>query len=141
MPGFLYQRCTLLFMSSPISSAPSNSSQRLRIFFLLVLLSYVPPFLWQLIVHQHIYQHGYHLLLVLLSSGVATGAAVRSPRLRFFLAASMALNVVILLLDTLGLRFGMHVSLGALTLLVLSILVYYSAWGLTLYRRFLNRHK
>ncbi len=109
--------------------------QRLRAFYILVMLSYLPPFLWQLVSGNGIYQHGYHILLVLLASGVATGAAVRSPRLSFFLFASMLLNVIILLLDAVGVRFYMGVSLAALTLLVLCLIFYYGAWAVILVQR------
>ncbi len=113
--------------------------RRLRTFYILVMLSYVPPFLWQLLTGAGIYQHGYHILLVLLASGVATGAAVRSPRLTFFLFASMLLNVTILMLDTLGVRLPMGVSLAALTLLVLCLVSYYVIWALVLIARYRNR--
>lgn len=113
-------------------------AQKLRAFYVVVMLSYLPPFLWQLLASQTVYQHGYHILLVLLASGVATGVGVRSPRLLLFLFASMALNVALLLLDALGLRFGPHVSLGALMLLVLSIAIYYASWATALYQRWRN---
>lgn len=110
-------------------------SRRLRLFYVLVMLSYVPPFLWYLVSGQGIYQHGYHLLLVLLASGVATGAGVRSERLRFFLFASMGLNVLILLLDAIGVRLQMAISMGALVLLAISVIVYYVLWGIALLLR------
>lgn len=103
--------------------------------FLLAMLTYVPPFIWYLITGQGIYQHGYHVLLVLLSSGPATGATVRSALLATFLLASIGLNFAILLLDTLGLRLPMSVSLGALVTLALSVLCYYLLWAVVLYLR------
>ncbi|HLV48062.1 MAG TPA: hypothetical protein VKY35_03265 [Aliidiomarina sp.] len=115
-----------------------SPERRLRTFYILVMLSYMPPFLWHLFTGQGIYQHGYHILLVLLASGVATGTTVRSPRLTFFLFASMLLNMVILILDTCGVRFAMGVSLAALTLLVLCLAFYYLVWALALIARFRN---
>lgn len=109
--------------------------QRLRAFYILVMLSYLPPFFWQLVSGNGIYQHGYHILLVLLASGVATGAAVRSPRLSLFLFASMLLNVIILLLDAVGIRLSMGASLAALTLLVLCLMFYYGVWAVALVNR------
>ncbi|RUO26799.1 hypothetical protein CWE09_08935 [Aliidiomarina minuta] len=103
--------------------------------YLLVMLSYVPPFVWFLVTGQGIYQHGYHLLLVLLASGVATGAAVRWPLLATFLLASMLLNLLILLLDAFGLRLDMGISLGALLLLALSVIWYYAVWVLIMWSR------
>ncbi|HLV48663.1 MAG TPA: hypothetical protein VKY35_06320 [Aliidiomarina sp.] len=108
---------------------------RLRTFYILVMFSYLPPFLWQLISGNGIYQHGYHILLVLLASGVATGAAVVSPRLSFFLFASMLLNVIILALDAVGVRLAMGISLAGLTLLVLCLIFYYGVWALIIVRR------
>lgn len=103
--------------------------------YLLVMISYVPPFVWFLITGQGIYQHGYHVLLVLLASGVATGATVRWPLLATFLIASMLLNLLILLLDALGLRLDMGISLGALLLLALSVIWYYAIWALIMWGR------
>ncbi|MBA3988175.1 MAG: hypothetical protein C0463_03475 [Idiomarina sp.] len=107
--------------------------------FLLAMLSYVPPFLWFLVTGQGIYQHGYHVLLVLLASGPATGASVRSARLATFLIASLCLNFFILLLDAFGLRLNMAISFGALVLLALSVMAYYALWGIVLYLRW--KHK
>lgn len=107
--------------------------------FLLAMLSYVPPFLWYLVTGQGIYQHGYHVLLVLLSSGPASGATVRSAFLATFLLASVGLNFSILILDTLGLRLPMSVSLGALVLLALSVLCYYLIWAFVLYLRWRSK--
>ncbi|RUO42706.1 hypothetical protein CWE15_04640 [Aliidiomarina taiwanensis] len=112
-----------------------KAGQRLRTFYILVMLSYLPPFVWKLVTGQGVYQHAYHILLVLLASGVATGTHKASPRLSLFLAASMALCVGILILDALGVRFVMGVSLAALALLVLSLLGYYGAWALALIKR------
>lgn len=105
------------------------------------MLSYVPPFLFFLLTGQGIYQHGYHILLVLLASGVATGAGVRSPRLAFFLVASMALNLIILLLDAFGVRLPMNISMGALVLLALSVIFYYVSWGMVLYLRWKMKNR
>ncbi|CUS47608.1 MAG: putative membrane protein [Idiomarinaceae bacterium HL-53] len=116
-------------------------AKRLRLFFSLVMLSYIPPFIWMFLTGQGIYQHGYHLLLVLLASGVATGAGVRSGRLALFLTASMALNLVILVLDAIGVRLPMSVSLGALSLLALCVLLYYFSWGMVLYLRYRFKNK
>lgn len=114
-------------------------SRYLRTFYLLVMISYVPPFLWYLLTGQGVYQHGYHILLVLLASGVATGAEVRSTRLAFFLFASMGLNLIIFFFDSIGLRFPMAISLAALALLVLCLMVYYGLWGWLLVTRFRNK--
>ncbi|RTE86496.1 MULTISPECIES: hypothetical protein [Gammaproteobacteria] len=116
-------------------------ARRIRLFFFAVMLSYVPPFLFLLLTGQGIYQHGYHILLVLLASGVATGAGVKSPRLGFFLVASMSLNVAILLLDAAGVRLPANISMGALVLLALSVLMYYLAWGMVLYLRWRIKQK
>ncbi|WP_126788704.1 hypothetical protein [Aliidiomarina sedimenti] len=112
-----------------------SSSRLVKPVYLLVMLSYVPPFLWYLLSGQGFYQHGYHVLLVLLASGPATGATLRWPLLATFLIASMLLNVLILLLDTAGLRLNASISLAALVLLALSVLWYYVVWGLVLYLR------
>lgn len=112
-----------------------KAGQRLRTFYILVMLSYLLPFLWMLLTGQGVYQHAYHILLVLLASGVATGTHKASPRLSLFLAASMLLCLAILVLDALGVRFVIGVSLAALALLVLSLLGYYSSWALVLIKR------
>lgn len=109
--------------------------------YLLAMFSYVPPFFWLLLTGQGVYQHGYHVLLVLLASGVATGIQVRIPLLATFLLASLLLNFTILLLDLLGVRLNMGVSLAALALLALSVLWYYAVWGLLLWARWRNKNK
>lgn len=114
---------------------PRSVSQLVKPFYLLVMLSYVPPFLWHLLTGQGVYQHGYHVLLVLLASGPATGATLRWPLLATFLLASMALNLLILLLDAFGLRLLASISLAALSLLALSVLAYYLLWAIVLYLR------
>lgn len=107
--------------------------------YLVAMISYVPPFLWFLLSGQGIYQHGYHMLLVLLASGVATGIQVRLPLLATFLLASLLLNFSILLLDMVGVRLSMAISLGALVLLALSVLWYYAVWALILWARWRNK--
>ena len=99
------------------------------------MLSYVPPFIWFLLSGQGIYQHGYHVLLVLLASGPATGATLRWPPLATFLIASLLLNFLILILDWFGLRLDMAISQGALVMLALSVLCYYLLWAAVLYVR------
>ena len=124
---------------------PSSLSDRLPLFvkpvFLLVMLTYVPPFLWYLLTGQGIYQHGYHLLLVLLASGPATGATIRSAKLATFLLASLLSNVLILLLDMVGIRLNMGVSLGALVLLAITVGAYYVIWATVLVLRWRKRRK
>ena len=105
------------------------------------MLSYVPPFLWYLLSGQGIYQHGYHLLLVLLASGPATGATIRSIKLATFLLASLLSNFLILVLDFSGIRLNMGVSLGALVLLAVTVGAYYAIWGTALVLRWRNRRK
>ncbi|MGX5915436.1 hypothetical protein ACR0ST_11955 [Aliidiomarina sp. Khilg15.8] len=107
--------------------------------YLLAMFSYVPPFFWLLLSGQGIYQHGYHVLLVLLASGVATGIQVRIPLLATFLIASLLFNFTILLLDLMGLRMNMAISLAALALLALSVLWYYAVWGLLLWARWRDK--
>ena len=123
----------------------SSLSNRLPLYvkpvFLLVMLSYVPPFLWYLLSGQDIYQHGYHLLLVLLASGPATGATIRSIKLATFLLASLLSNFLILVLDFSGIRLNMGVSLGALVLLAVTVGAYYAIWGTALVLRWRNRRK
>lgn len=101
--------------------------------FLLVMLSYVPPMLWFVLSGQGIYQHGYHVLLVLLASGPATGAVLQQPLLATFLLASLLLNIVLLVLQGTGLQPGVAVSLAALVLLALSVSSYYALWARRLY--------
>ena len=124
---------------------PSSFSYRLPLFvkpvFLLVMLTYVPPFLWYLLTGQGIYQHGYHLLLVLLASGPATGATIRSTKLATFLLASLLSNVLILLLDVVGIRLNMGVSLGALVLLAITVGAYYAIWATVLVLGWRSRRK
>lgn len=124
---------------------PSSFSYRLPLYvkpvFLLVMLTYVPPFLWYLLTGQGIYQHGYHLLLVLLASGPATGATIRSTKLATFLLASLLSNVLILLLDVVGIRLNMGVSLGALVLLAITVGAYYAIWATVLVLRWRSRRK
>lgn len=115
-----------------------NSSQLPRYvkpIFLVAMVSYVPPFLWFLLSGQGIYQHGYHVLLVLLASGPATGATLRWPLLATFLIASLLLNFLILTLDWFGLRLDMAISQGALVMLALSVMSYYLLWAAVLYAR------
>ncbi len=107
--------------------------------FLLAMLTYLPPLIWHFATGQGLYQHGYHLLLVLLASGPATGATVRWPLLATFLLASLLLNFVILVLDWFGLRLSMSVSLAALVLLALSVFWYYAIWAFVLYVRWRNK--
>lgn len=107
--------------------------------FLLAMLTYLPPLLWHFATGQGLYQHGYHLLVVLLASGPATGATVRWPLLATFLLASLLLNFLILALDSFGLRLSMSVSLAALVLLALSVLWYYAIWAFVLYLRWRNK--
>lgn len=101
--------------------------------FLLVMLSYVPPMIWFLLSGQGIYQHGYHVLLVLLASGPATGAVLHQPLLATFLLASLLLNVLLLVLHGVGLELGIAASLAALILLVFSVSSYYALWARLLY--------
>ncbi|MCC5879514.1 MAG: hypothetical protein JJU03_06450 [Idiomarina sp.] len=115
-----------------------NSAQLPRLVkpvFLLAMLSYVPPVIWFLITGQGIYQHGYHVLLVLLASGPATGATLRWPLLATFLLASLLLNFMILGMDLFGLRLNMAISQAALVLLAISVLWYYALWATVLYVR------
>ena len=108
---------------------------------LLVMLSYVPPFFWYLLTGQGLYQHGYHLLLVLLTSGPATGATIRSTKLATFILASILCNVLIFSLDMIGIRLNAGVSLGALVLLALTVGAYYAIWATVLVSRWRNRRK
>jgi hypothetical protein len=114
-------------------------TRSVRPLYLLAMVSYVPPFLWFLLSGQGIYQHGYHVLLVLLASGVATGVQVRLPLLATFLIASLVLNFAILLLDLVGVRLNMAISLAALALLALSVLWYYAIWALLLWARWRSK--
>lgn len=118
---------------------PTSLPNFVKPVFLLAMLTYLPPLLWHFVTGQGLYQHGYHLLLVLLASGPATGATVRWPLLATFLLASLLLNFVILALDWFGLRLSMSVSLAALVLLALSVLWYYAIWAFVLYLRWRNK--
>lgn len=124
-----------------VKPARASAARYVKPIFLLAMLSYLPPFIWFLLTGQGIYQHGYHVLLVLLSSGPATGATLRSPKLATFLIASLLLNFSILLLDAIGLRLNMGISLAALVMLALSVGAYYALWGVVLYLRWKLKNK
>lgn len=128
-----------------MSPQPTSFSQRMPLYvkplFLLAMLSYLPPFLWYLLSGQGIYQHGYHLLLVLLASGPATGATIRSTKLATFLLASLLCNFLILLLDAVGLRLNMGISLGALVMLAMTVGAYYAIWVTVLVLRWRAKRK
>lgn len=128
-----------------MSTPPTPLTSRLPLFvkpvFLLALLTYLPPFLWYLLSGQGFYQHGYHMLLVLLASGPATGVTMRSTPLATFLLASLLLNFIILALDGLGVRLDISISLGALVLFALSVGAYYVTWGAILVLRWRSKRK
>lgn len=132
-------------MSTPSKPKPNSLISRLPLYvkpaFLLALLTYLPPFLWFMLSGQGFYQHGYHMLLVLLASGPATGATLNSPKLATFLLASLLLNFIILLLDTLGWRVNAGISLGSLVLFALSVAAYYVTWGTVLVLRWRAKRK
>lgn len=115
----------MLTPESPVNTP----SLKLRYFFIAVMLSYVPPALFFWMTDRGTYQHSYHILLVLLASGVATGRDVTSPRLRLFLSLSMSLNLVILVSLFFQFVFPSFVLLGAVTLLAGCALIYYLQWG------------
>lgn len=105
-----------------------------RTLYLAVVLSYLPPVLWYALTGQGMYQDVFHLLIVLLASGVATGKEVTSTRLHVFLKASMFLNLLLLAGVVLGWVHSVLWVFTALLLLMLSVVYYYVWWAYSYWR-------